>query len=163
MKVFAPFRLDPANQCLWRRGDTGQQARVLLTPKAFTLLSYLVEHAGQLVTHKELLDTVWPGSVVEPQAVKGHILAVRTALGDRPKNSLFIETIPKRGYRFIAPVSEQMTSSPVVSGTSIQGTLVGRAAALEVLGEAWQRTLRGERQIVFITGEPGIGKTALAE
>jgi DNA-binding winged helix-turn-helix (wHTH) protein/tetratricopeptide (TPR) repeat protein len=163
MKVFAQFRFDPANQCLWRRGDTGQEARVLLAPKAFALLSHLVEHAGQLVTHEELLDAVWPGSVVEPQAVKGHILAVRTALGDRAKNSLFIETIPKRGYRFIAPVSEQMASSPVVSGSSTRGTLVGRRGSLEALHEAWQRTLSGERQIVVITGEPGIGKTVLAE
>jgi predicted ATPase/DNA-binding winged helix-turn-helix (wHTH) protein len=165
MKVFAPFRFDPTNQCLWRRADSGEEARVLLAPKAFALLSHLVEHAGQLVTHEELLDAVWPGSVVEPQAVKRHILAVRSALGDRPKNSLFIETVAKRGYRFIAPVSEQLASSPVVSGSSIQGTrtLVGRAGALEVLDDAWQRTLSGERQLVFIMGEPGIGKTALAE
>jgi DNA-binding winged helix-turn-helix (wHTH) protein len=90
MKVFAPFRFDPTNQCLWRRADTGEEARVLLAPKAFALLNHLVEHAGQLVTHEELLDAVWPGSVVEPQAVKRHILAVRSALGDRPKNSLFL-------------------------------------------------------------------------
>jgi DNA-binding winged helix-turn-helix (wHTH) protein/tetratricopeptide (TPR) repeat protein len=163
MKVFAPFRFDPTNQCLWRRADTGEEARVLLAPKAFALLSHLVEHAGQLVTHEELLDAVWPGSVVEPQAVKRHIFAVRSALGDRPKNSLFIETVAKRGYRFIAPVSEQLASSPVVAGSLTPGTLVGRGAALEELREAWQRTLSGELQLVFITGEPGIGKTTLAE
>jgi DNA-binding winged helix-turn-helix (wHTH) protein len=163
MKVFAPFRFDPTNQCLWRRADTGEEARVLLAPKAFALLSHLVEHAGQLVTHEELLDAVWPGSVVEPQAVKRHIFAVRSALGDRPKNSLFIETVAKRGYRFIAPVSEQLASSPVVAGSLTPGTLVGRGAALGELREAWQRTLSGELQLVFITGEPGIGKTTLAE
>ncbi|HEY0800996.1 MAG TPA: AAA family ATPase, partial [Steroidobacteraceae bacterium] len=117
---------------------------------------------GCLVIHDELLEAVWPDSVVEPQAVRKHILEVRSALGDRPKNSLFIETIPRRGYRFIAPVSEPIVSSPV-SGRAAQDTLVGRGAALEELHEAWRRALNGERQIVFITGEPGIGKTALAE
>jgi DNA-binding winged helix-turn-helix (wHTH) protein/tetratricopeptide (TPR) repeat protein len=163
MKVFAPFRLDAVNQCLWRRGGSGKDERILLTPKAFAVLTHLVEHAGRLVTHDELLEAVWPDTVVEPQSVKKHILDVRTALGDRPKNPLFIETLPKRGYRFIAPVSEPVASSPVVYGRMTQDTLVGRGGALEVLRETWQRALNGERQIVFITGEPGIGKTALAE
>jgi DNA-binding winged helix-turn-helix (wHTH) protein len=163
MKVFPPFRLDTVNQCLWRRGYTGQEERILLTPKAYSVLVYLVEHAGRLVTSDELLEAAWSGRVIEPQAVRKHILEVRTALGDRPKNSLFIETVTKRGYRFIAPVSEPVASGPAVSGTPARGTLVGRDGALEVLRETWQRALSGERQIVFITGEPGIGKTALAE
>jgi DNA-binding winged helix-turn-helix (wHTH) protein len=164
MKVFPPFRLDTANQCLWRRGDTGQEARILLTPKAFAVLAYLVEHAGRLVTPDELLEAAWSGRVIEPQAVRKHILEVRVALGDRPKNSLFIETLPRRGYRFIAPVSGPVaSSSPVASGGPAQSTLVGRGGALGVLHEAWRRALSGERQIVLITGEPGIGKTALAE
>jgi DNA-binding winged helix-turn-helix (wHTH) protein len=163
MKVFPPFRLDTANQYLWRRGDTGQEERILLTPKAFAVLAYLVEHAGRLVTPDELLEAAWPGRVIEPQAVRKHILEVRTALGDRPKNSAFIETMPKRGYRFIAGVSETVAASPTVSGTAAPGTLVGRGGALGALHEAWRRTLSGERQIVLITGEPGIGKTALAE
>ena len=164
MKVFLPFRLDTANQCLWRSGDTGQEERILLTPKAFAVLAYLAEHAGRLVTPDELLEAVWSGRVIEPQAVRKHILEVRAALGDRPKNSLFIETLPKRGYRFIAGVSETAaSSSPVGSGGPAHSTLVGRGGALEVLHEAWRRALNGERQIVLITGEPGIGKTALAE
>src|ERR1700722_15255576 len=162
IKVFPPFRLDTANQCLWRCGDTGQEARILLAPKAFAVLGHLVEHAGRLVTHEELLEAVWPDTVVEPQAVKRYVVAVRSALGDRPKNSLFIETIPKRGYRFIAPVSEAVTSSSAVSGRPAQD-LVGRGGALEVLRETWHLALSGVRQIVFITGEPGIGKTAQAE
>jgi DNA-binding winged helix-turn-helix (wHTH) protein len=156
MKVFPPFRLDSMNQCLWRLADRGRDERILLTPKAFAVLAYRVEHAGRLVTHDELLEAVWPRSVVEPQAVKKHVLAVRSALGDYPKNSLFIETVTKRGYRFIAPVSESLASSPSVSGRRTQGTLVGRSTALEELHEAWQRALSAERQIVFITGEPGL-------
>ena len=115
MKSFARFRLDPANQCLWRRADSEHEYRVLLTPKAFSVLRYLVDHAGRLVTHDELLDAVWHRTVVEPQTVKRHMVEVRAALGDRPKNSLFIETLHKRGYWFIAPVSESISSTPVMA------------------------------------------------
>jgi predicted ATPase/DNA-binding winged helix-turn-helix (wHTH) protein len=163
MKVFYPFRLDRRNQSLWKLGERGREERVLLTPKAFAVLAYLVEHAGRLVTQDELLEAVWRGSVVEPQAVKKHILAVRGALGDRPKNSHFIETMTKLGYRFIAPVSECIVSSAAAPGSLARGTLVGRSRALEELHEAWRRASSAERQIVFIAGEPGIGKTALAE
>jgi DNA-binding response OmpR family regulator len=60
MKVFPSFRLDAVNQCVWRLGDTGREERILLTPKAFAVLAYLVDHAGRLVTHDELLEAVWP-------------------------------------------------------------------------------------------------------
>jgi DNA-binding winged helix-turn-helix (wHTH) protein/tetratricopeptide (TPR) repeat protein len=163
MRLFAAFRLDLLNQCLWRRGDTGLEARILLAPKAFAVLVYLVEHAERLVTHDELLEAVWPDTVVEPQAVKRHVLAVRSALGDRPKNSLFIETMPKRGYRFIAPVSAPVAAKSPMGAIGPARDLVGRGSAFEVLCEMWQRALNGERQIVFITGEPGIGKTSLAD
>jgi predicted ATPase/DNA-binding winged helix-turn-helix (wHTH) protein len=164
MKVFFPFRLDTLNQCLWRRRDTGPEERILLSPKTFFVLAYLVENAGRLVTHDELLEAIWSDSVVEPQAVKRHILTVRSALGDRPKHSLFVETVARRGYRFIAPVSERSAlERPTTASDRLSQDLVGRGGVLEMLRETWQRVLNGERQIIFITGEPGIGKTALAE
>jgi predicted ATPase/DNA-binding winged helix-turn-helix (wHTH) protein len=161
-KEFPPFRLDVINQCLWRIGKMECDERILVTPKAFAVLEYLVEHAGQLVTHDELLEGVWPDRMVEPQAVKKRILDVRNALGDRPKNPVFIETVPKRGYRFIAPVSKH-APSPSVSVRAPEGTLVGRNGALTGLHVRLQQAIRGERQIVLITGEAGIGKTALAD
>src|SRR6202453_5138195 len=154
MKVFPPFRLDAVNQCLWRSGDTGQDARILLAPKAFAVLEHLIEHAGRLVTHDELLEALWPDTVVEPQAVKKHVFAARSALRHRAKHSLFIETIPTRGYRFIAGLSETVATSPTVTGTAAPGTLVGRGGALEALRETWQHALSGKRQIVFISGGP---------
>lgn len=163
MKEFPPFRLDSLNQCLWRTDDAGREERVLLTPKAFAVLVYLVEHAGQLVTHDELLEAVWAGSVVEAQAVKRNILEVRGALGDRPKNSLFIETVTKRGYRFIAPVSERLGTSPIASEIATRSGLVGRDPELKELHDRLQHAMSGRRQVVFITGEAGIGKTALVD
>jgi predicted ATPase/DNA-binding winged helix-turn-helix (wHTH) protein len=160
VKEFPPFRLDSINQCLWR-SEAGREERVLMAPKAFAVLDYLVEHAGRLVTHGELLEAVWADSVVEPQAVKRNVLEVRTALGDRPKSSLFIETVSKRGYRFIAAVSDYVTPNPSGTARATQCRLVGRDRALDELYDAFQRAARGERQVVFVTGEAGIGKTAL--
>jgi TolB-like protein len=96
---FSPFRLDQENQCLWRGAE-----RIPLTPKAFSVLKHLVARAGQLVTHEELLAELWPDSFVQPEVLKSQILDVRHALGDDAKDPKFIETQPRRGYRFIASV-----------------------------------------------------------
>ena len=64
MQEFPPFRLDPVNQCLWRRRAPGADERILLPPKAFAVLHYLVAHAGRLVTPDELLEVVWPETYV---------------------------------------------------------------------------------------------------
>ncbi len=99
MTEFPPFRLDSENQCLWRDAE-----RIALTPKAFTMLEYLVGRAGRLVTHEELLNALWPDSFVQPDVLKSHILDIRHVLGDDAKAPKFIETQPRRGYRFIASV-----------------------------------------------------------
>jgi DNA-binding winged helix-turn-helix (wHTH) protein len=106
VKEFPPFGLDTANQCLWRHVEAGNDERILLTPKAFAVLRHLVERAGRLVTQDELLDAVWPDAHVEPAVLKNQILSIRNALGDRPKSPIFIETLPRRGYRIIATVRE---------------------------------------------------------
>src|ERR1700723_468611 len=106
MKEFHPFRLDTVNQCLWRRQDSGEEERVLLKPKPYAVLLYLADHAGRLVTQNELLDAVWNDVHVQPEVLKRHILDIRSTLGDDPKNPVFIETLPRRGYRFVAPIQE---------------------------------------------------------
>ena len=163
MKEFPPFQLDTVNQCLWRRRTKGADERILLTPKAFAVLHHLVEHAGRLVTHDELLDAVWPNTHIQPQAIKKLVLDLRNSLGDRAEKPLFIETLHRRGYRFIAAVSEGTAVLPAVPAQPARGKLVGRGRELSELGDCLGKALRGERQIVFITGEPGIGKTALVE
>ena len=100
MPELSPFRLDSANQCLWRRTGSGEK-RILLTPTEFGVLDHLVARAGQLVTHRELLDAVWPGTTIEPQVVKNKIFHLRRVLEDEPKRPRYIETLPRRGYRFV--------------------------------------------------------------
>jgi DNA-binding winged helix-turn-helix (wHTH) protein len=128
MKLFPPFRLDAADQSLWR-----DDQRVPLTPKAFAVLHYLVDRAGRLVTQSELLEVLWPGVFVQPEVLKSQILDVRGALGDRPKDPLFIETVSRRGYRFIAKVRESAPQQPVTAAPpeATARKMVGRGPALD--------------------------------
>jgi DNA-binding winged helix-turn-helix (wHTH) protein len=162
-KEFPPFRLDLVNQCLWRQREKGADERILLTPKAFAVLRHLVEHAGHLVTQEEFLEAVWPDTFVQPEVLKYQIADIRGALGDRAKNPLLIETLPRRGYRFIAPVSEGEPARPEAPAKSCQSSLVGRDRELGTMHGCLRGALEGYRQIVFISGEPGIGKTALVD
>ncbi len=149
---FPPFRLDTVNQCLWR----GEE-RVTLTPKAFSMLGYLVERSDRLVTQRELLEALWPNTFVQPEVLKSHVLAIRKALGDDSKEPRFIQTHPKLGYRFIAAVSAGTSESRASS------RVVGREGALRELQSSLERVMAGERQIVFIGGEAGIGKTTVVD
>ncbi len=106
MKVFPPFQLDAENQFLWRDGE-----RVALTPKAFPVLNYLVDRGEKLVGQNELLDALWAEKFVQPEVLKTHILEIRNALGDDARNPKFIETQPRRGYRFIGRISENGASA----------------------------------------------------
>jgi DNA-binding winged helix-turn-helix (wHTH) protein/tetratricopeptide (TPR) repeat protein len=163
MKEFPPFRLDTINECLWRRRDGGNDEQIRLAPKAFAVLRYLVEHAGRPVTQNELLETLWSDTFVQPDVLKTHILDVRSALGDHPKNPQFIETLPRKGgYRFIAHI-EDASALPTSGFEPPSRRLVGRKVALDQLSKCLQIALRSQRQVVFVTGEPGIGKTALVD
>jgi len=163
MKEFPPFRLDTVNQCLWRRKDNGEEERILLRPKPFAVLRCLVDHAGRLVTQNELLDAVWSDTHVQPDVLKRHVLEVRNALGDDPRQPVFIETLPRRGYQFVAHVREDASLEASELARPEQGKLVGRQRALGELRGYFRRVLAGQRQVIFVTGEPGIGKTALAD
>jgi DNA-binding winged helix-turn-helix (wHTH) protein/tetratricopeptide (TPR) repeat protein len=160
---FLRFRIDPANQCLWRRGDSPEDERVLLTPKAYGVLDYLLKHAGRLVTQDELLDAVWARSHVQPEVLKHHVLEIRKALEDDARSPLYIETLPRRGYRFIAPLGAGSAPPPASDARPLERHLVGRSAALATLRECLGQACRGHSQFVSVTGEPGIGKTALVD
>src|SRR5215470_11752523 len=98
---FGKFRLDAAEHLLLRDGKPVQ-----LTPKAFQTLLVLVRHGGRLVEKDELMRQVWADAFVEEANVARNIWALRRALGDDEGEHRYIETVPKLGYRFVAPVRE---------------------------------------------------------
>jgi predicted ATPase/DNA-binding winged helix-turn-helix (wHTH) protein len=164
--IFGPFRFDETNECLWR----GSQA-IPLRPKAFAVLKYLISHKGVLVTKQQLLNDVWPRTYVSEAVLKDCIRQLRHALNDDAKSPQFIETSHRRGYRFIASLTENKSAPgpivtnvapPVIEYTS-STKLLGRDAALAQLRQSFETALTGNSQTVFVTGEAGIGKTTLVE
>ena len=169
---FEPFRLDLGNECLWR----GSQA-IKLRPKVFAVLHYLLDHPGQLVTKEQLLNAVWPETFVTDAVLKVTIRQLRSALDDDPDAPRFIQTAHRRGYRFIANVA-RVTDSPPQAQTASESKdnsisplrdgsrslqVVGRDHALSLLRSYLEKMHRGQRQLVFVTGEAGIGKTTLVD
>jgi predicted ATPase len=168
MKNFQSFWLDTSNECLWRDG-----AQIALSPKPFAVLRYLVENPGRLVTHDELLDALWPETYVQPQVLRTYVLDLRKVLGDDAGHPRFIQTLPKRGYCFVAPVTDSAeiertgTKHDGTTGTAVpEGKarkIVGREGELARLKAQVELLASGQRRTVFVTGETGIGKTALVD
>src|SRR5437667_8530102 len=159
-----PLRLDSANEWVWH----GEQ-RLQLTPKAFAVLRYLLDHPGRVVTKDELLREVWPDTVVSEWVLTSCIRQIRRALGEEAGAPQYIATVHRRGYRLIGPVQslesrvQRQNSQPALSTQHPAPNLVGREAEIAQLHRWLEKALAGERQLVFITGEPGIGKTTLVE
>jgi len=131
---FGPFRLDAAEHLLLRDG-----AAVPLTPKAFDLLLALVERHGHLLEKDELLKKVWPDTFVEEANLASNISQLRKALGDGENGHRYIETMPKRGYRFVASVNkvEDEGAEPTIQeqsgsqNTVAEGALAANASELK--------------------------------
>jgi len=162
MRQFERFGLDTANQCLLRGG-----APIDLAPKPFAVLRYLVENPGRLITHDELLDALWPETYVQPQVLRTYVLELRKILGDDAGQPRFIQTLPKRGYRFMAQVTElSAADTDGLDGASEQtvtAPIFGRDVELDLLKGQVRILAGGQRRVAFITGEAGIGKTALVD
>jgi predicted ATPase/DNA-binding winged helix-turn-helix (wHTH) protein len=143
---------------------------VTLSPKAFDVLHYLVKNPHRLVTKEELLEAVWPETAVTDAVIRVAIGTLRKALRDTAP-PCFIATVPRRGYRFLASVAQtsavDMPMAPPASQdffpTALSPPLIGRESVLYRLGEAWMRARQGQRQVVLVTGEAGMGKTAVVE
>ncbi|MGE0820870.1 MAG: AAA family ATPase [Candidatus Binatia bacterium] len=174
---FGAYRLDTKNEQLWR--DT--QA-VRLTGKAFAVLRHLASRPQELVSKRELFKAVWPETIVSQATLTSCIKELRKALADDAKTPQYIETVHRRGYRFIGDVvssqqsvvskgsetrnlrRETGSSSPLALGLQPSASkFVGRETELAQLHQWFARVCDGERQIVFVTGEAGIGKTTLVE
>src|SRR5262245_22034655 len=163
------IRIEAENEWAW----CGEE-RLLLMPRAFTVLRHLVDHAGRLVTKEELLTRVWRDTIVSDAALTTCIRDLRKALGDSPDTPRYIETVHGRGFRFIGPIGRPTAPTPRVARAATDArveprsppatpTLVGRDVELSRLHERLGRAINRQRQLVFVTGEPGIGKTALVE
>lgn len=161
-----PVSLDVANASL-RRGAQ----RIALRRKDFDVLRHLIAHRGRLVTKADLMDAAWPGVVVAEGVLKASVTRLRAALGDDARNPGFIETVHGRGYRLTGRIAlldeaEDETQSPETrdgQGGPRPGGIVGREAELAALERSFSRAAAGERQVVLVTGEAGLGKTALID
>jgi DNA-binding winged helix-turn-helix (wHTH) protein/predicted ATPase len=153
-----PLWLDLANECLWY----GNQARAL-RPKTFALLRYLLAHPSQVLTKAVLLEALWPETMVSDVVLAVCIRELRQALGDTARAPRFIETVPRRGYRFMGQLPMVPPAAPHPSSPASLSLLAGRVRELAALHGALATALTGVRQLLFITGEAGLGKTALVE
>jgi TolB-like protein/DNA-binding winged helix-turn-helix (wHTH) protein/thioredoxin-like negative regulator of GroEL len=163
MKSFQSFRLDSANQCLWRGDERAQ-----VTPKAFDVLRYMVENAGRLVTQDELLEALWPETYVNQEVLRKYILEIRKVLGDRPEKPEFIETVTKRGYRFIAPVVDesvpvvdQSTEEPADLSTTEMKSGVAATEEAAIEDQVVRETVASEQQAS--SGERRVRKLAIIQ
>lgn len=155
---FPPFRLDLRNQRLSRGAD-----EVDLKPMALAVLRFLAMHPQQLIPKEELVRAVWGETRISPETLRSTLREVRRGLDDDAKSPRWIETVHGRGYRFLAPVESLGTAIERAATPSVGPALVGRAPALVQLHEWFARARVGSRRVGFLQGEPGIGKTTIAE
>ncbi len=141
---FGLFRLDMASATLWR----GEE-RVPIRPKAFDVLVHLVSHAGELVSKERLLATVWPDVTVGDAVLKVRIRELRRVLGETAQTASSIETVPRRGYRFIAPVQLLSPLSPPQPTPHAPEPPTSAEAHTEHQ-EVPEHLMRGDRKLVTV-------------
>src|ERR1700733_9732938 len=160
---FGPFSLFAAGRLLKKADEP-----VPLGGRALNVLIALVERAGEVVTHKELISSVWPDVTVEDANLRAHIAALRKALGDGRDGARYVTNISSRGYCFVAPVtrSSARQTVPVTGITTTERVqnlpprltrMVGRDDTVRALAQQ----LRVWR-FVSIVGPGGVGKTTVA-
>ena len=159
---FDRFELDEANATLLREGEP-----ISLPPTPFAVLCALARQPTTLLTKEVLLNNVWGHQFVSESVLKTAISDLRSALDDNARSPRLIETVSRKGYRFIAettPISRQQAQSGVpATEPEHHSGFIGRVDALTRLKQAWELACSGRRAIVWVSGEPGIGKTMLIE
>lgn len=155
---FATLSLDLDDERAWLGGK-----RIPLTPKAFETLRHLVAHRGRLVTKDELLTSIWQGAAVGDSALTTTIHEIRRALGETSRGATFIQTVHRRGYRFVGPVDDDAERGSDASASDPPQRMFGREAELEHCA-GWLRTaVAGRRRVAFLSGDAGVGKTAVLD
>jgi predicted ATPase/DNA-binding winged helix-turn-helix (wHTH) protein len=162
---FGPFRLFVTERLLERGGEP-----LPLGGRAMDILTALVEHAGDVVSQRELRELVWPNVVVEDSSLRFHVAALRRALGDGQEGARYVINVPGRGYCFVSPLTRSSAGeaapvplspvTPISTAHAIPPRLkrmVGRDAVVEAIAEQL-----GSKRFVTIVGPGGIGKTTTA-
>lgn len=180
MMSFGPFSLLPGQRMLLEAG-----APVRLGSRAFDLLVTLIEHAGEVVPHHELIARVWPNVVVEPGALRVHLAGLRKVLGDGRDGQRYIINVPQKGYCFVAPVTrtsaaavageqparEPVESAPPQASISVVAPdlplslpLPAQVARLIGRDDVVSDLLRElpQRRCITLVGPAGMGKTSVA-
>lgn len=158
MKYFSPYRFDERAGLLSRAGDD-----IPLTRKAAEMLNCLVSRPGEVVSHAELTQRVWPSTHVQPENIKALVHELRAALGDDSESPRFIRSETGRGYVFMASVTDALV--PLLADIEPRAAA---SAHYEHELAVFERhlsaaSMRGEPQAVIIEGERGLGKTTLCE
>ncbi len=152
---------------------------IKLEPKVFDVLVYLIERRDRVVTKHELLDALWPGEAVSDSVLPRCIAAARRAVGDTRTRQRVIQTMHGRGYRFVAELDDPSEGEPAAVDAEAAPTsppaartaaatpeptsdFVGREDALARLEAAREAANRGRGNLALVVGEPGIGKTRIA-
>jgi DNA-binding winged helix-turn-helix (wHTH) protein len=145
---FGPFTLDLQEKVLLRDGQS-----VSLTPKAFDTLSVLVERSGRLVEKEDLIKLLWPDNYVEENSLSQNVYLLRKALGEDPNGARYIETVPRRGYRFVGQVREIVPSSPPsgASGTLEPVSTPALGADLDPSNDAGRVAVAPQQNVRFST------------
>ena len=132
-----------------------------ITPKATAVLQLLASRPGQLVTKTELMDSVWAGTIVSDAALTSCIQELRDALHDDARQPRYVETLHRRGYRLVVDAGPRESGSAQCSKPA--EPFVGRTEELARLRTWLQDARTGSRRVVFVTGEAGVGKSALVD
>src|SRR5215468_1414098 len=156
--TFGPYRLDVASARLWQGREP-----VVLQPRPLAVLAYLAARPGTVVGRDELIERLWEGTHVTKAVLKVAVRAIREALDDDADAPRYIETVGREGYRFIGADAAAEPSAPRARAAAAAGAMVGRGGDLARLHASLAQALAGERAIVFVTGEAGIGKTTLLD
>ena len=128
-----------------------------LRPRSLAMLCYLVAHPGRLVTKAELRQHVWAKTHVTDSVLRASVQEIRAALGDAAAAPRYLETVGRLGYRLV--VGEELDMLPVLTA----GPIVGRQGEVDTLERCFQRAAQGTRQLVFVSGEAGVGKTTVVD
>jgi predicted ATPase/DNA-binding winged helix-turn-helix (wHTH) protein len=167
--AFGPFRLVAAKRELWK-----EEKLLQLRPLPLAVLAYLVQHPGQVISIEEIRTAIWGDTRVGRGAIRVCVREIRQALGDEVADPQYIETVGRHGYRFLGARSAGAVAhassgavpheeGSALASVSPSAPFIGRQLELARMQQWFAQVLQGQRHVVLVSGEPGIGKTTLIQ